>query len=191
MPRFKIENIPLAVRRGIKFRILADEREKTPWTFARYWKRAPFDYCNCTRLVTADYTINAGENYIAIERKNVLDFLNTLSLRHARRRQGQQRRKDTVVRLRDRFEVELERMQKTVQNCYVICEAPLSRILQAGTSWKGQLAKALLLRAIMRLKRRYPKIRWEFYENREAAEARAFYLLYSAYLTLQKDGVFT
>lgn len=180
MPIVKIDNIPLAVQRGIKFRILADEREKIPWTFYRFWRRAPFDYCNNSRLLTADYTIKEGENYIGIERKSLKDILMTLSLQKVSEK----------LRRRDRFELELGRMQQGVQNCFVIVEAPLSRILQAGAGWKGQLNKALLLRAIMRLKKRYPKIKWEFYENREAAENRAFYLLYSAFLTLQKDGVF-
>lgn len=181
MPRFKIENIPLAVQRGIKFRILADEREKLPWTFFRFWKRAPFDYCNKHRLLTSDYSIEGGQHYLAIERKSAVDLLSTLSL-------GLD---INGKRKRDRFELELGRMQAGVQNCFVIVEAPLARILQAGAHWKGQLAKTLLLRAIVRLKRRYPKIKWEFYPDREAAEARAFYLLYSSFLTLQKDGVFT
>ena len=134
MPRFKIENIPLAVQRGIKFRILADEREKIPWTFARYWQRAPFDYCNKHRLLTSDYSIEGGQHYIALERKSAVDLLSTLSL-------GLD---VNGIRKRDRFELELGRMQADVQNCYVIVEAPLSRILQAGASWKGQLAKSLL-----------------------------------------------
>ncbi len=171
---------PIVRKRNGLFEIVVDIREKKAWLFEKYWNLINFDYCKKTKSKTADYTIKGAEDYIAIERKSLKDFLGTLSLEKTK----------YGIRRRDRFELELERMQKAVQNCYVICEAPISRILQAGAGWKGQLAKALLLRAIVRLKRRYPKIKWEFYENRDAAEARAFYLLLSTYKTLRKKGLF-
>lgn len=169
---------PFELRRNGQFTIIADVREKTPWLFRSQWNLIKFDYSRLKKLYNADYTIQGGEDYIAIERKSVKDFIGTLSLEKTL--QGSTRR--------NRFELELERMQGAVQNCYVIAEVPLSRILKT-TGDISTVNKTLLLRAIVRLKRRYPKIKWEFYENREAAEARAFYLLVAAYKTLKKDGI--
>ena len=152
------------------FTIQIDYREKTPWLF-EVARASGIPYRLVMRKVNSgDYTFVGGDNVIAVERKSMADFMKTMSL--SLDGSGKQ--------LRYRFSLEIARLQK-IQESYIIVEAPLQRVLQIGTALKGQIAKLLLLRAILRMKRLYPRTRWIFAPNREEAQQVAFFVLHRAW----------
>lgn len=95
---------------------------------------------------------------------------------------------DAGNRKRDRFEKEIKRMQG-IRQTFIVVEAPLERVLQTGQAIKGQISKILLLRAIIRLKKKYPRTRWYFAANREHAEMIGFMLLWKAYQRINKEAI--
>lgn len=157
-----------------EFIIKIDQREKKPW----FLLLAPKIKIRYARNTTADYTIEGGEQEIAIERKTLVDILGTLSLA----------KDDAGNRKRDRFEKEIKRMQG-IRQTFIVVEAPLERVLQTGLAIKGQISKILLLRAIIRLKMKYPQTRWYFATNREQAEMIGFILLWRAYQRINKEAL--
>ena len=159
-----------------EFIIKIDQREKKPWFTGLNQTHSKKTSIRYARNETADYTIEGGENEIAIERKSLIDMLGTLSLA----------KDDAGNRKRDRFEREIGRMQG-IRQSYIVVEAPLERILQCGQALKGQISKILLLRIIIRLKRKYPRTRWFFAANREQAEQISFTLLWKAYQKIKGD----
>ena len=159
------------------FTIVIDKREKLPWLFQELKNQSDFRL-TAKRNETVDYTLEGAENFIAIERKSFIDFMNTMGLWND----------SAGNRKRDRFERELIRMNRDVTNNYVIVETPLAKILNARSGWKGRLQKILLLRAIIRFKKRYPKIKWVFCKDRQDAEKTAFYLLAQAAQIVRKNA---
>ena len=158
--------------------IKIDQREKKPWFTGLNQTHSKKTSIRYARNETADYTILGGEDEIAIERKTLIDMLGTLSLA----------KDDAWNRKRDRFENEIRRMQG-IRQTFIVVEAPLERVLQTGLAIKGQISKILLLRAIIRLKRKYPRTRWYFAANREHAEMIGFMLLWKAYQQINKEAI--
>ena len=159
----------------MQFTILIDNREKLPWTFESVQQAGYPVRLAVTRNATADYSIEGGTDLIAIERKSLVDFQGTMGL--ATDMAGN--------RKRDRFEREIARMQD-IQQSYIVVEAPLSRVLRAGEAIKGQLAKLLLIRAILRLKKRYTRTRWIFARDRAEAETLSYLLMAKAAKRLKR-----
>lgn len=156
----------------MEFIVKIDQREKKPWFVIGNNNHFKYQF---SRNATADYTITGGESEIAIERKSLIDFFGTMILG-----------KDNAGnRKRDRFENEIERMQ-SIRNTFIIVEAPLDRILQCGISLKGQIYKILLFRAILRLKKKYPKTRWIFATDRQSAEKIGLRILFNAYQKINR-----
>ena len=88
------------------FTILVDSREQTPWNFSSETD------CERATLSTGDYSIKGLEDYIAIERKVLEDFIGCC---------GKQR---------DRFKKELERMRGYWVKAVVI-EGTMHQIVNA------------------------------------------------------------
>jgi hypothetical protein len=157
--------------------VLVDQREKLPYTYTDI----PADVDEGggtlnikvakTHLHTGDLSLFGHErDGITQERKTKNDIWRTIS--HER----------------DRFERELQRMQK-FRFSYVLIECELSELLEPPT-WKkptGEIVKSLyspksLHRTILAWEQRYPKTHWKFLPGRRAAEVISL-RIFDRYLT--------
>ena len=100
---------------GIQRRIVVDTREKRPYEFDNALHKA---------LIAGDYSIEGLENRVAIERKSLEDWVNT------------------VLRSRKRFSTELTRL-RDYEFAAVVIEGSMSDIL-AG-SYKSNIEPAALV----------------------------------------------
>ncbi len=92
------------------FRIVIDTREQEPWSFD----------CGTVRkkLDAGDYSVDGREDFVAVERKSLPDFVHT------------------VIHDLDRFSAELTRLAQLPHACIVV-EADLDNVL------RGQATEAL------------------------------------------------
>lgn len=145
--------------------ILADLREKSPWTFRDVKKYAPDapDYTlSRQHLPTGDYTLEGHESVCCLERKSRKDFINTLT-------------QDTR-----RFLTEFSRMDK-MRFSAVIVEDRLETFLRGETS-PGQMVKRLenqrdFFSQYLLFRFLFPRVQWYFCRSPAEAEFRAFSLL--------------
>ena len=154
--------------------ILIDNREKQPWTFRDIREKHPdADFqTRLTRIHTGDYTLEGFEDRIAIERKSPRDVYITLQQNF------------------NRFNEEFERMNN-MEAAWIVVETPLSKYVGAsGADYYQVLAcvqkKHHVLRGMMNLMIRYPRIRWKFCQSPEEAEWFAFLQLLNFYHAAKK-----
>lgn len=145
--------------------ILQDTREKMPWDFT------PYEFCTAQtvqKLSAGDYVID-GSNIIVIDRKHRVSELAT-----------------NLVKYRDRFERELERMQEYTYR-YILCEftyrqlllfpkgAGMSKYMEKKVRAKGKY----LAYCTHRLSEQY-NVEFIFCDNRQASLEKAMELLIQA-----------
>lgn len=109
--------------RGVSapFTIIVDSREKDGYTFSKY----PFV---TKKLDIGDYSIEGLEEIVAVERKSLADFMNT------------------ITRGRARFHVELGKMKRLRAKCVVV-ESTLRDVLDE--KYKSGLPASNVLGTVM------------------------------------------
>lgn len=110
------------------FTIIIDSREQTPWDFTNGPE------CERGTLSTGDYSIKGLEDYIAIERKELEDFIACCG------------------RQRDRFKRELERLRGYWVKAVVI-EGTMHQI--AGAKYRSRIDPACVIGAMASWTARY------------------------------------
>lgn len=140
--------------------VLIDSREQNPWFFegiTKVHKGSPYLVdikTNVRGLKTGDYTLEGLEDKICVERKSVADIIGT------------------ITRGRDRFEMELARMQ----------EMDFSAVIIEGT-WRDVLEKCIrdtqmnpvsLDSSMLTFMMRYPTTHWLYRPGRFYAMKTAF-----------------
>lgn len=106
-------------------------------------------------LETGDYTIEGLEKFVAIERKSLNDLYQTLG--HGR----------------DRFERELQRMQR-MSYAAVVVESSWTEILNKPPS---RLLPKSVFRSVLAWSQRFPKVHWFMMDHRRLAEITTFRIL--------------
>ena len=149
--------------------ILVDQREKQPWTFKDIRRTHPAcDFqTRAANLAAGDYTLEGFEERIAIERKSPRDACIALQQNF------------------DRFDNEFSRMNK-MDAAWIVVEAPLARYTGGnGADYYQVLAcvqkRQHVLRGMMNLMIRYPRIQWKFCQSPEEAEWFTFLQLLKFY----------
>lgn len=100
--REKEKRLAKQVKKGLDIQFIIDTREKDPFFFSRY--------PSCFQALKAgDYSVSGFEHKISIERKSLDDYVST------------------IIHNRDRFRVELEKLQ-TYDYKAIVVEANLSDI---------------------------------------------------------------
>lgn len=140
------------------FTIVIDSREQLPWHFDSLQaggKRVIVPTERAT-LLTGDYSIRGFENEVAIERKSVPDFYNS------------------ITSGRRRLEAEFQRME-SMKLTAIIVEGRLDSVLEPGFHGRRINPQAILATIASWTVKYQP--RWFFSPTRELAERLAFALL--------------
>lgn len=140
------------------FKILVDTNESAPWRFEGHFNKQgkAIVYETIPKALwpdgLADYTIQGHEYGVQIERKSLADLYSTLGSR------------------RDRFEREVDRLNRRVHISAVVVEAPLSEV----RAWKGHGPAPASVEGTMRAwSIRYPSVHWHLSASRHDAELKA------------------
>ncbi len=143
--------------------VLIDTREQLSYTFAGFHadkKEGGHPLLVETRRVTlkeGDYSLDGYAGRIAVERKSLADFFNTLG-------QG-----------RERFEAELARLSR-LQFAAVVVEAEWSTILYEPPQ-HSQLNPKTVSRSVIAWQQRHPTVHWWMVPDRRHGEAWTFRIL--------------
>lgn len=144
MPRLKPQHAPA---------IVIDTREQAPYQFDHPAERRKLD--------TGDYSIVGLERAVAVERKELGDFLNCI---------GQSR---------ERFERELER-SRGMRRLWVMVEGTLSQI--AVGDYRSQVTPASVLGTIAAWENRFDAVRICFAGSRSLGQHMTYRLLIRAWM---------
>ncbi len=156
-----------------RFEIAVDRRERLAYTFegivsdkTSYGAGDRFSVATKRKqLHYGDYSIVGYSNLITVERKTVLDFIQSASTRH------------------DWFDGKMARMND-LQYAAVVVEGTMRRCIQA--SKKPGLGKTLF-RSVLAWNFRYQNVHWYFMDDRRDAEICTFRFL-ERYWKLYIDG---
>jgi len=133
--------------------LIVDTREQTPYEFAIESTRST--------LKTGDYSVSGLENEIAIERKELGDFLNCLT------------------NDRERFERELDRAAQ-MRRLWVVIESDLRKI--AGGNYRNLVPSEAVLGTFAAWENRYPSVRFVWASDRKTGQRVTEKLLVRAWL---------
>ena len=146
--------------------IIQDTREKEPWHLTSF---VEVDQQVVETVNAGDYTIQGKENLITIDRKKKpAELANNLGM------------------YKDRFERELQRMQK-FQHRYILCEFPYEKLvmfpkgsgLPIRVQRKVRVKGKFLIKQVERMSEEY-EVEFIFCSNREEAQERAIELFKEA-----------
>ena len=145
------------------FTVLVDHREQSAWSFTdlppkKGWKGRLFVPVSRAHMVTGDYTIAGLEDRFALERKSLEDLYGTL---------GQNR---------ERFEAELQRLQK-MDFAAVVIEATLREVWcpqSFRTDWRSKMDPRAVESTMVAWAIRYPRVHWWTVGGHREGEVRAF-----------------
>jgi DNA excision repair protein ERCC-4 len=145
------------------FTILIDTREQLPWAFdgltADYRDNyRPLDVrTRSGTLLSGDYSVEGLESHVAVERKSLADLFSTIG-------QG-----------RDRFERELERLQR-LEYAAVVVEADWATVLNSPPP-HTTLSPKIVFRSVVAWQQRHYRVHWWLMPGRRLAEVTTFRIL--------------
>lgn len=145
------------------FTILIDTREQLPWAFDGLTADYRDNYrplavrTRSTALPSGDYSLEDFAEHIAVERKSLADLFSTIG-------QG-----------RDRFERELERLQR-LEYAAVVVEADWQTVLTSPPP-HTTLSPKIVFRSIVAWQQRYYRVHWWLIPSRRLAEVTTFRIL--------------
>jgi DNA excision repair protein ERCC-4 len=145
------------------FAILIDQREKLPFGFDGLTADYRDNYrplwvpTQGVTLDCGDYSVHGLVGRVAVERKSLTDLFSTIG-------QG-----------RDRFERELERLQR-LEYAAVVVEADWHTVL-ANPPPHTTLSPKIVFRSIVAWQQRYCRVHWWLMPNRRLAEVTTFRIL--------------
>jgi len=141
------------------FTVIIDTREQTPWLFQNH-KASKTDGGGLVQVNTklkalnpGDYSIQGFETVIAVERKNIDDFISCCT--HDRRR----------------FLSQIARLSQ-LRHSMVIVESSIAAIA-SGQYGSSALPRAIV-RSVLSWQIQYPNVQWQFAPSRWIAEQLAF-----------------
>ncbi len=138
----------------LPFTVIFDTREQLPFLFTQPLRIGTKSFAIQAKRATlksGDYSIEGFEDKIAIERKGICDFFNTLG-------QG-----------RARFTRELERLA-TYTVAVIVVEAEWSTIWTQPPARSRMTPKSIMC-SVIAWQQRYPRVSWVFLPGRDVAEA--------------------
>lgn len=150
------------------FTVLVDTREQDPWHFSEIVieKRLWVIHREIVTLATGDYSINACENRLCIERKSAADLVGSVTAGNARFRREHERMQDIV-----KFG------GKTGGFACVVVEGSLDRICDELDAEEGRRVTGdMIIGAVASWSQRYG-VHWFFAGDRRRAELLAFRLM--------------
>lgn len=164
------------------FEVLIDSAESLPYTFAGI--RADANKKNGTYVVKwsraslgrhptsyGDYSIVGGFGFVAVERKSMEDAWGTLLGWPT----GWEQDRGLPGR-RERFERELANLQ-SIDASLIVVEATLGTCISEIPQWGKKTAETnakIFFRTVLSYQQRFPKVQWQFCDNRRLAEVTTF-----------------
>lgn len=148
------------------YSVIIDTREQSPYAFvglhadARQGGRPLSIPLVMRTLRSGDYSLEGHENEVAVERKSLADFFNTIG-------QG-----------RKRFERELDRLDEMATHgaAFVVVEASWHTILTSPPE-RSQLRPKVVYRSVIAWQQRFVRVHWWMVEGRRLAEVTTLRIL--------------